>query len=54
MPTNNNSKTPYQDAYKEGKASFSQALNEFIEQGGNISKIDGEYKLTMNGKVIKK
>lgn len=32
------SDTPMQDAYAEGKASFSDALNEFIEQGGNIKR----------------
>ena len=51
MPINNNpSSTPMQDAYLEGKASFSQALNEFIEQGGNITR-DG--KITKNGKILK-
>lgn len=44
MPINNNFKTPMQDKYLEGKASFSEALNEFIEQGGNITK---------DGKIIK-
>ena len=28
--------TPAQDAYAQGRGSFSDALNEFIEQGGNI------------------
>lgn len=32
------SNTPAQDAYAEGKASFSDALNEFIEQGGTIAR----------------
>lgn len=30
------SATPAQDAYQRGEGSFSDALNEFIEQGGNI------------------
>lgn len=38
--------TPAQDAYFEGKASFSDALNEFIEQGGNIIRDrDGKLQL---------
>ena len=49
MPINT-SKTPKQDAYFDGKASFSEALNEFIKQGGNITR-DG--KITQNGKIVK-
>ena len=37
-----NSQTPAQDAYEQGQGSFSDALNEFIAQGGNISRSTGE------------
>lgn len=38
--------TPAQDAYAAGQGSFSDALNEFIEQGGNIGR-DEKGNLTL-------
>jgi hypothetical protein len=43
---NLSSTTPAQDAYAEGRGSFSDALNEFIEQGGDIVRdADGNLSL---------
>ena len=46
------SATPAQDAFNRGEGSFSDALNEFLEQGGNIVRnADGTMRLVKPGET---